>query len=191
MRRALIGMVAAFLTALIGVALAMIEPTSRLELSEYPAAVPAAEPTVASGRPEFADVFRDFDFVGSCSTAEAIGGSECLFPHGLKESLPKPAAYEAGRIYVFHYRGDIDSDLLFEALQTRLRSLGLETSVLAGVFSGMRLHPLGVDFQGRGYEGEVSKGLHRLTTKDGPQLLVVGSSSEVAEYVLRLSERPQ
>lgn len=168
MRRAFIGVVVAFLTALVGVALATLwaaPPAPQLERTETPAPVPTAQPAAGFARLDYREVFHDFDFVGSCSAAEADARA-CAFPHRSKASLPKPEAFEAGRRYVFHYPDSTDRDLLFEALENRFRSLGFETD-LSGPVSGMRLHPNVLVFEGREHAGMIVCGSHRTVSKGG------------------------
>lgn len=185
MGRVLIGVAVAVLTALIGVSFTMMLPASLHEPSEHPADVPAAKSAAELARPDFWEVFHDFDLVGSCSASEATAGV-CTSPHGLKESLPKPEAFEAGRIYAFHYRDSTDTDLLFEALENRLRSFGLDTEV-SGSFSGMRLHPYLILFHGQGYAGRVVLSSHRTVSKGGLETF----STSVYDFTLTFARWPQ
>ena len=185
MRRVLLGVAAASLTILIGVALATLRQASCPELPKPNASLPAVKPYRESPQPDFREVFRDFDFVGSSSIAEAMG-DECACPPGSKVALPKPEVFEAGRAYAFRFRGDADTDLLFEALQTRFTSFGLETSVLPGVFLGMRLHPHGLQFQGRGFEGSVRRSLPRMSSNGSQQSRLWDG----ADIILFLEKRP-
>ena len=183
MRHLLWGMAAASLTFLLGVSVATLIPNPGIAPTMHDASQPAGQSSGRSpGRLDFGEVFSGFDFVGS-----SVSAAECECPHALKESLPFPQRFEAGRMYVFHNRGSINTDSLFQTLESRFGSFGHATTLKGSFFSGMRLHPDTLLFHGNGYAGSVSLESHKAKSKGGRE----SSTWFVHDFVLTLEMAPQ
>ena len=126
------------------------------------------------------EVFSDFIFVES----RPINSWQDLV-HGPRESLTFPEKFEAGREYIFHRRQPTDTDLLFEALENRFRSFGLDTN-LSGNVLGMRLHPNYLFFRGKAFIGHIQMASHVQISKGGKLNYLPG----IADYVLVLEREP-
>ena len=136
MKRSIIYITAATFTFSFGVVVATLHYVNRSQPMESPPSQIAAAPSGAiETHMDLAQVFHDFDFVGSIPI-----GREYDFPHGLEESVPFPQKFEAGKMYAFHRRGSTDIELLYEALENRFRAFGVDAKAGGSAISGMRVH---------------------------------------------------
>src|SRR5215204_3213654 len=175
MRRVLIGAAVALLSFLIGVSVAMLKLKPEPKCPESGASQLAAGQASAAPRVDFAEIFRGLDFAGSRVVRDESGAC----PFGETDAWPLPEVMGGWRTYVFHRRDSGDSDPAFDALQERLESLGIATSVSGDFFSGGRIHPNFLLFQGKGYVGNVALREHRAASdREGLP------SGEVSDYVL-------
>jgi hypothetical protein len=182
MRRSLTVIAVVLLSFLLGLAVGKLkrrpDPTSPVNTASRP----ASDTNDGKPRVDFAEVFRGFDFAGS----RVVHAEDDACPFGEKDARPLPGEVEEGRAYVFHRQDSADRDPQFGALQERIESLGIETSVSGHTITGNRLHPEILLFQGKGYVGNVMGHAHRTVSNSGEQSL----SSEVSDYVLTLVKVP-
>ena len=181
MRRALIGAAVALLSFLLGVSVAMLRLRPESKCSEGGTSQPATGRDGLAQPVDFTEVFRGFDYAGSRVVSDESGSC----PFGESDAWPLPEVMKTSHTYVFHRRDSGDADSAFDALQERLESVGIATSVSGDFFSGMRMHPNYLLFQGKGYVGNVALRQHRaVSDREGL------SSREVSDYVLTFVKQP-
>ena len=176
MRRVLVGAAVALLSFLLGVSVAMLKLKPEPKCPEEGTSQPATGRDGLVQPVDFAKVFRGFDFAGSRVVRDESGSC----PFGEADAWSLPEVMESSRTYVFHRWDYGDSDGAFDALQERLESAGVATSASGVNYSGGRVHPDFLLFQGRGYVGNVRRREHRAAL--GGTMSV--PSRDVSDYVL-------
>lgn len=184
MKRYAIYLVVAALTFTAGVFVASLRFARSLQPIKYPTEVlPQAAIEPIYGQFDFAEVFREFDFVGSSSIDDNTP------PHKTTEALHMPQTFETGNKYLFHLPHRSGLDAFYVALRDRLRAQGLNSSFSPSPngIGHVCLHtdfktyymeyPLAeVRFEGRGYEGRI--------------IMIPHPRASIADYVLVLEKTP-
>jgi hypothetical protein len=188
MRRYSIYIGVAALTFAGGVIFASLRLINHHMLLEHRYAQVIAEPAVK--RPDFAEAFQDFVYVGSSST----GADDPGHIHSFTETVPRPQRFDVGVRYFFqlpnHENEAFDLDYFFVILRDRLQAQGISTSfvflpngglLVSGLSTVMDYryymeHPIAqVNFRGAGCEGKVVSVLHESNSK--------GKQSKAKQYL--------
>jgi hypothetical protein len=169
----------------------------------------SAEPTQTPSLRVFAEIFRDFDFLGVRPiTYKSVSSSKQTYPLADSDPLdaretpqPFPALLQAGQRY-FLRNANLKGDLFYRELEKRFHDRHIETrifmphSVMAVVYDppipvrfvdnlSLVLQPVCLVFHGNGYEGLVimDEALQVSTKRSSPQ-------TNVHDYSLVIFKAP-